>query len=444
MLGAFAADFQAASIPPAVAERAKWILADCIGVSVAGMREPEMASLVRARLRPGTVGESTVLGTRLRTGARDAAFLNGIAGTWLELDEGNTLAKGHPGIQVVPAALALAQELGSTGEALLGAITLGYEVSSRINRAARIRPIIHPHGTFGVIGAALAIARLKAVPRHDYARLIRLAAALPMAASYRTLDAGATVRNAFTGHSAEMGFSAVDFLEAGFTAEPAAVASTFGEILGEAFTPASAIEGLGTRWMTGEGYFKLYPTARSMHAAIEAVEQAVSSAPGGRIDADTVDSITVTTFRLAADKAQREVSTPFGAKFSIPFAVATFLVHGKATLECFNEAAVRNETVRRLTRLTRVVEDPAMTAAYPARQPCTVAVGTRSGDAHLGHCDIMRGEPGRPNTEAELRAKFEQLTAPTWGIEHARGVFEDCLTLERLSDVRAWSIARGL
>src|SRR5919202_1367451 len=98
-------------------------------------------------------GSSWVIGTGRRAAALDAALLNGTAGTWLELDEGNLFAKGHPGIQVVPAAVALAQERGSSGADLLAAVALGYEISARISRAANVRLSVHPHGTYGVIGA---------------------------------------------------------------------------------------------------------------------------------------------------------------------------------------------------------------------------------------------------------------------------------------------------
>ena len=65
---------------------------------------------------------------RAACGCLDAALLNGTAGTWLELDEGNLFAKGHPGIQVVPAAVALAQEFGAS-RTLLIAVALGYELA---------------------------------------------------------------------------------------------------------------------------------------------------------------------------------------------------------------------------------------------------------------------------------------------------------------------------
>ena len=97
-----------------------------------------------------------MIGANRRAPPVDAALLNGTAGTWLELDEGNLFAKGHPGIQVVPAAVALAQDLGSSGADLLLAVALGYELSSRVNRAAETKLAIHPHGTYGVMGTAIA------------------------------------------------------------------------------------------------------------------------------------------------------------------------------------------------------------------------------------------------------------------------------------------------
>ena len=99
-------------------DRTRWIIADSLPVVAAGMQQPEMRAFVQKHLASAGGGLAWVLGTRRRARASDAALLNGTAGTWLELDEGNLFAKGHPGIQVVPAAIALAQELGASGAEL--------------------------------------------------------------------------------------------------------------------------------------------------------------------------------------------------------------------------------------------------------------------------------------------------------------------------------------
>jgi 2-methylcitrate dehydratase PrpD len=72
------------------------------------MQQPEMKALAAKPLAQAGSGNAWVVGTGKRAPAFDAALLNGTAGTWMELDEGNLFAKGHPGIQVVPAAIATA------------------------------------------------------------------------------------------------------------------------------------------------------------------------------------------------------------------------------------------------------------------------------------------------------------------------------------------------
>ena len=160
-LAEFAANTTLDRISEAARTRARWVIADSIPVIAAGMQEAEMKAFVSRQLAEAGAGTAWIIGTHKRTNVLDASLLNGTAGTWLELDEGNLFAKGHPGIQVVPAAVALAQTMGASGAELERAVALGYEISARITRAAQTRLAFHPHGTYGVIGAAIAAAVLK-------------------------------------------------------------------------------------------------------------------------------------------------------------------------------------------------------------------------------------------------------------------------------------------
>ena len=111
-----------ADLPAEARDRARWVIADCIPVIAAGMQQPEMKAFVGKHLASAASGSAWVIGAGRRAAAIDAALLNGTAGTWLELDEGNLFAKGHPGIQVVPAAVALAQEGRVSGTSWLLAV----------------------------------------------------------------------------------------------------------------------------------------------------------------------------------------------------------------------------------------------------------------------------------------------------------------------------------
>lgn len=428
-----------ADIPQEVVARGRWVIADSLPVIAAGMQNAEMRTFAERHLTHAAPGDAWVIGTGRRAAPLDAALLNGTAGTWLELDEGNTYAKGHPGIQIVPAALAVAQTRGASGAVLLTSVLLAYEASSRINRAARIRDVIHPHGTFGVIGAAVALGHLLGFDEAKMLTLLNVSASLVMGTSYRTLSEGATVRNLYTGHSGYMGQIAAHAVECGFSGERDGVATTFGEILGDAYDAELVIADLGKKWITLDGYFKLHPTARSVQTAIDALEDLMCRVPRETLDVTRIRSIHVSTYKRAAEKAQPAVTTSFGAKFSIPFALATILYHGRSGLESFSEEAVRNADVQRLASCVVLEENPAYTVQYPTQQRCDVTVTMDDGETLAGSCSMTKGEPGNPVTEEELTRKFRELGTPVWGPALTEELHAILMDLESVRDLRSLS-----
>ena len=157
-LAEFIADFRLETLKPATVEQTRYIILDTIGAIVGGAAEPEMQALT-AKLTVSPVGEASVMGTDKAAVSAAAAFLNGTAGTFLEMDEGNRFAKGHPSIHALPAVWALAEIKGLSGKEAMEALILGYEVGARIGIAASLRPDMHPHGTWGTVGAAAAVRR---------------------------------------------------------------------------------------------------------------------------------------------------------------------------------------------------------------------------------------------------------------------------------------------
>jgi len=428
-LAGFACRTRLADLPAKVLERTRWIVADSLPVIAAGMQQPEMQALLKHHL---SRGKAWVLGTRRRAGCVDAALLNGSAGTWLELNEGNLIAKGHPGIQVVPAAVALAQEAATSGEALLMAVAVGYEVSSRISRAAQMKIAVHPHGTWGTLGAAVAAGRLKGFDERRMLELINVSATMGMATSRQTLLDGATVRNIYTGHSGYMGLTAARLVECGFTGEKDSPAAIYGKVLADGFDPASATENLGREWILAQGYFKLHPTGRYVHSVIDALEDLLSRS--GKLDIANIVRMEVKAYRLAAMLAEKRVTSSFGARFSVPFALATILYHGRSELAAFEQAAVDNATIQALAARVDMQEEASYTARYPAEQVCDLRIVLSNGRALEGHCTITKGEPSKPHRPEELRAKFMQLGGPIWGEPVARRLLDGCMKLEEVPD----------
>ena len=421
-------------IPVEVLDRTRAILLDTLPVIAAGMRTRELVALSGRQIGSGSPGRSWVIGSGKTTNRFDAALLNGIAGAWLDFDEGNFLANGHPGIQVIPAALALAQEKGLHGREVLTTIALAYEVVSRIGMATKAKLIINPHGTFGVVGAALASARLAGLPRAGIRNLASLAASACMATNRHTMLDGATIRNWYAGHSGFMGQMAVRLAESGFTGPSDGVNTTFSLVLGDGFSPDVAVAGLGERWLLTEGYLKLYPTARYVHSCIDAYFDAVRVL-GRTPDPTEVVRIDVRAYRLAAFLSNQRPKDWFGTRFSLPFAVATLLVGGRTGLDAFSDEAVADPGVRALSEKVHVSEDEAYTAQYPGKQRVTLQMHLASGQVVTGECEITSGEPARPHDPAELDRKYQELAEPIWGVQRAAQIRDAVIGIDRCADV---------
>ena len=107
----------------------------------------------------GGVAEASVLTTDIRTSAMNAALANGMFGHADETDDFEPVTKAHPGCAVVPAALAMAEREGRSGNELLRAVALGYDLCCRFLMAlgpdhvrATHRSAEGTSATFGAVG----------------------------------------------------------------------------------------------------------------------------------------------------------------------------------------------------------------------------------------------------------------------------------------------------
>jgi 2-methylcitrate dehydratase PrpD len=425
-------------LPPTVVDRCKRLIADTFAVVTAGNQTDELKALASGYLEDARPGPSWVIGTPRRAAARDAGFLNGVASTFHDFDEGNTVANAHPGSQMVPAAIASAQALGVSGRDFLLAVVMAYEACARVGMASKMRVSVPQHGNVGVIGSAVAAAHMRRFDEERMRHVINTAAMMAMAANRQAMLDEATSRNVFSGHCALAGLVAVQLVEAGFTGQRDGIGYTYGTVIADGFDPERMVAGLGTDWLTTKGYFKLHPAGRFSHAAIDALQAALATVPGGRIDARDVERIDVQAFQLASLLSGRNITTSFGAKFSIPFALATIIVHGRSGIDCFDDQAVRNPDVRALTAKIDVREEPAYTRQYPGKQLCDVLIHLSGGRTISGRCEIMKGEAGNPHRAEDVEQKFFDLTVPVWGAERAQRLYEGIFALENVPDLRTF------
>lgn len=165
----------------------------------------------------------------------------------------------------------MAEQCRSSGRDVLLAIVLGYEASCRISWATKTKLAIHPSGTFGTIGAALATGKLTNLDRDTMREVINISATLGLATSREAIVDGATVGRVYSGASEYLGILALEMAQSGFTDEVNGVQFVNDSVYGDApeiksripqgpkqsFEPEMVIAGLGSEFLITQGFMKM-------------------------------------------------------------------------------------------------------------------------------------------------------------------------------------------
>jgi 2-methylcitrate dehydratase PrpD len=371
-LGAWAAGLRWDDVPAPTRDRLALVLLDLLGVTVLGARQPEQRALVRA-WRPAD-GPSPLVGAGSCTTVEAAAWLNATALVRLELDEGSKHAAGHPAAHGFPAVLALAADLGSSGADTVAALVVAYEVAARFGRATRLQAGAHPHGSWGVAGAAAGCARLLGLAPERVAAAVDAGAGMPVAGHFSSALDGNPVRDAWMAASNTSGLAAARMAAAGQARSTGTAAGSLGTLLG-ALDAAALTDGLGSRWDLGLGYFKRHASCSFTHP----VADAVLALRGPAADAAEVEAVVVETHRLAAGLDRTAWDSRLGAMFSIPFVVAAAWVHGEVGPQASADDLRDDPRVAALAARVQVRTAPDLDARLPAERAARVTVRTRSG-----------------------------------------------------------------
>jgi 2-methylcitrate dehydratase PrpD len=433
-LAGFCAGLRYEDLPAEVVSRTIQVIGDCIAAIAAGAQEPETIALANRMAPSDDANGAAVIGAGRNASLSLAAFLNGTSGTMLELDEGNQFARGHPGIHVVPAVLAAARQAKASGRDIITAVALGYEIGARIGIASKLRITMHPHGTWGTVGAAVAIAWLNRRDAAGFVETINVASSLGLSTSRKTMLEGGTVRNSYAGFSNQIGLMVADFVASGFSGEADGLGTVYGTVIADDWRPELMTEALGERWEIARNYFKRHACCRYNHGALDALARIVAG-EGGRIAPEKIARIDVGTYIWAAQLAGQEPHNMLAAKFSLPFSIATTIVHGAATVEAFREPARLQPITRDLARRVFVREDEAATAKLPALRPAKVTITLTDGRVLEAEALTNRGDTEDPYSEAEVREKFHDLTGPVWGAPHAAAILAKVDALPQLASL---------
>ncbi len=210
--------FSRQAFPQAAYSNARTAIIDTLGVTLAGGVQ-DGASKLRAVIVPSAAsGNSRVFGTELKLNALDAALLNGVSSHLLDFDDSNPRLHGHISVAVLPALLALADEQGRHGEALLRAYITGYETAVRMGKAVspfQYRHGWHPTTTVGVFAGVAACAVLLDLNEQQTATALAMTASL---ASGIKSNFGSETKALAVGQAARSAVMASKLAKEGFSA----------------------------------------------------------------------------------------------------------------------------------------------------------------------------------------------------------------------------------
>jgi 2-methylcitrate dehydratase PrpD len=409
-------------VDEAVRRHAVHVVADTIGVSLAGGRTAEMTRLRDAQLGVGGLapaapyrGGATVLAPGAPpVAAEEAAFLNATAGSFLELDEG-IRPTGHPAMHIVPAALAAAEVAHRSGAELLGAIVAGYEVVARLFTAFRLTPPTHPHGHLGGVGAAVAVALLL---EEDPVAVARIAATTPTIPVWNACYEGATARNTAMGLAAQNALRAVRLHRAGFRGSAESVGALFGQVTGQVVAAGALTEAVDpARPAILRNYFKRHSACALTHGAIDAV---LSLPP---VPVEEISAVEVRTVANNLKLARQAAPNDLSARFSLPYAVAAVLIARASELATFDYRPPIADLAGRVT----VTVDAELEQHWPQHSPTHVVV--HAGQRLEASVLDPHGHHHDPLTAEELQEKFFRLAGAS-----APQLWHRLLELDRAPD----------
>jgi len=451
-VAAFAVANDYARLPIEVRESVKMRVLDTLGICVRASTLATSESARRYARGLGGVGISHAVGMPEALSPHQAAFVNGVLAHSLDYDDTHLPSVLHPSATIVPTALAVAEEVGASGQEVIAAIAAGLEVCVRAGIAgydpSTKSSLFFDHGQHatsicGAIGGAVTAGLLY---RFDAEQIVH---ALGLAASFGAgiIEAnrtGGTVKRLHCGWAAHGAISAAQLVSAGFTGPPTVFEGRFGFfeawLHGDKARPDALVDGLGVAWEVPGIFFKPYPANHFTHCALDAAgrlrERGIEPSD---IESLTLGIASATVHTIGEPLAVKQnPETGYMAQFSGPYAVATGLLGGGglgANLDDYTDELVRDPVRRSIMSKVTVVADPLCDQIFPMQFPAVLTAVLNDGTVIREEVLANKGGGESPLSFNDIATKFGSNVAVAGDDHLAMAVRDAVERLDGLSTV---------
>lgn len=447
----FARDLRWSDVPETARAAARLAILDSLGCMLSGSATDFVRRTAGVFDTFGRAEQAGLVGSKSRTSAPSAAFLNGLAANILDYDdafERDGKGMGHPGASVIPAALAAAEHSSATAADFATAVVAGYEVANRIIEAIQPTPARHAE-VWGVavhqgFGAAVAAGRLYGLGAREFANAFGLAgthATVPAARKWNWRTRPLASPKDVVAFPAETGVRCALLAATGWQGSRDILdgAKGFWIMAGSDRCDEKRLtDRLGSRWTVSELSFKPYPACRWVHAALEAAEGLMRDE---RLAAGDIRAVEVGSFAdLVESFSDRRPATLIDGEFSLPWTMAAILAGLPKGPAWYADATLADPAMHALAdRVTMVVDDEAQRRHFSDERKTmsVVRMTTTSGKMLERRVTVARGGLASPWPEGGIAAKFREQAAPVVGSEAAARLEETILTLGEQTDLAA-------
>lgn len=444
-LGEWVSSLRWEDLPSSVREAARTCVMDGLSVGIAGTTTHayDVAATAINELAGSAEGNCCVLGSSAKAEPTRAAWLNGVAMHALDFDDTSYAGIVHATAVVLPAVMAMAEQVDADFEDLLTAYVAGVEVELAIGAALGDSLYNKGHWAttaLGIVGAATGAAKALGLTGAQTASTIRLA--LNTSFGTRSIH-GSSAKPYLCGLAARLGIEAAIAVRAGLAAGTDTLAGRYGyaAVANDRCLDRSAFEGVGTRYRIVEPgmAIKLYPVCSAGQAAIQAVLE-LKSEFGIRPD-DVIRIRVYATSLVVSCLVHARPRSTSQAQFSMQFAVATALLDDGVGVEHLSEAWIESEPLQSYLERIELFEDGDLVAEHDLGQyPEAARVEIELADRRRLERTVLaaKGMPVNPLGKEEAATKFRYCVGKIFTPDQASRLYQ------RLESATKGTALRGL
>ncbi len=436
-------------------QAAKLFWFDSIGCALGGSQQEDARILLKHyRAMSGGNGNATTFVSGFKTNPVDAAFLNGHMIRAMDYNDIYWKADPcHPS-DLIAAPLALCESEGRSGQHLILATIIAYEIEMRLCEIGRpgVREYGWHHATLSAFAAPIAAGRVLNLTPEQMVSAIGISASRTFCPGAVTAGKLTNMKNTVDPWAGRMGAESALLAREGFSGPEHIIDGKEGlfavfkhvQYKGEpaTFDGEALIKDLPSspksHYRVLDCGMKSFPIEALSHSPLTAMMKTVKE---HNIKAEEVKEIKVEVIARAADilgdPHKYRPDSKETADHSLPYCMAVGLVDGMVTPLQFREERVRDQSLIPIMDKVKVVANDEFEALFPKFQPSRVTITTNDGKSHSTRVDVPKGDPRDPMTEDEIAVKFTALGGDVIGKDQCKELQRFIMNLDTANNLDA-------